>query len=372
MPEGLVVVKWDGETGAEIIAEYPKEINVTDKIIMQVISSHEYIGEAGILSLMVDTSNIVSYYTGPENNYYLLLFLGLEDNPDAYKGCIADASRLILQNLEDEAYLRFVPSLFQRISAYPSYNEEQLLAMTYHDDIKRMVINRLRNEGVISKSELRIWIKDIYKYGFADIDGVLVDLSNRDLIKQASVKGMSSKFIFLINDLLIARVPPKKLLKKTSKKGLPANLVEIYRNQCKAYFQNYRFSEESALEIVKIVVNPNNYEILRVLRSMIATRQELDKLKKKGIDNIDEVLKCLEENQMIHIFQDHQGKKYFALLSDFYISLFFPNYLLDIVKHEYDEKAKSNQVLIEYLKILESEYLESQTKAKGKYKKKLV
>ncbi|GAJ05341.1 unnamed protein product, partial [marine sediment metagenome] len=169
MPIGLVVMKWDERVGTEILAKYPEEILITDKTLMQVYSTHEYSGESGMISLMVGSLNIASYYMGPEKGYYILLLLNLDDDPDAYEGGLIDTSRIVLQNLEDDAFIQLVPSLFRRVSMYPTLNEEQRLVITYLDDIKRMIINRLREEGVVSKSEIMIWLKDRYKQGFVDL-----------------------------------------------------------------------------------------------------------------------------------------------------------------------------------------------------------
>jgi len=115
MPVGLVVMKWDDRVGTEILAKYPEEIVITDKTLMQVYSTHEYSGESGMISLMVGSLNIASYYTGPDKGYYILLLLNIDDDPDTYEGGLVDASRTILQNLEDDAYTQLVPSLFRRL-----------------------------------------------------------------------------------------------------------------------------------------------------------------------------------------------------------------------------------------------------------------
>ena len=201
MPVGLVVMRWDERVGTEILAKHPEEIVITDKTLMQVYSTHEYSGESGMISLMVGSLNIASYYTGPEKGYYILMLLNLDDDPDAYEGGLADASRIILQNLEEDAYQSMIPSLFRRLSVYPTLNTEQQLAMTYQDEIKRMIINRLREEGTVSKSELMVWLKDRYKQGFVDLEGVVIELIKRDIVKETSVKGMPSELIFLTNDL---------------------------------------------------------------------------------------------------------------------------------------------------------------------------
>ncbi len=357
MPVGLVLMKWDERIGTEILAKYPEEITVTDKTLMQVYSTHEYSGESGMISLMVGSLNIASYYSGPDKGYYVLLLLNLDDDPDAYEGGLADASRVILQNLEDEAYLQLVPSLFRRLSVYPTLNAEQRLAMTYQDEIKRMIINRLREEGLVSKSELMVWLKDRYKQGFVDLEGVLTELIKREIIKEASVKGMPSELIFLTNDILMMRVPPVMLLQDPASKGLPLQLVENYHAETKKFFQNYRPSENDNLTVIDVLINPQVYETLRLLRTAIVTRNDLEKLKKKGVDDIDEVLKILWESQMIQVFQDDRNNEYYALLSDFYVKLIFPKYLINIIKEEYEKKSKADQVLIEYLNVLENTYL---------------
>jgi hypothetical protein len=366
MPVGLVVMKWDERVGTEILAKYPEEITVSDKTLMQVYSTHEYSGESGMISLMVGSLNIASYYTGPEKGYYLLLLLNLDDDPDSYEGGLADTSRIILQNLEDDAYLKLIPSLFRRLSVYPTLNVEQRLAMTYQDEIKRMIINRLQEEGVVSKSELMVWLKDRYKQGFVDLEGVLIELIKREIIKEASVKGMPSELIFLTNDLIMMRIPPVQLLKDPADRGLPSQLVDDYRTETKKFFQNYRPSENDNLTIIDVLINPQAYETLRLLRTAIVTRNDLEKLKKKGVDDVDEVLKVLWESQMIQVFQDDRHNEYYALLSDFYVKLVFPKYLVNIIKEEYEKKSKADQVLIEYLNVLENAYTNLKATAKSK------
>jgi len=365
MPVGLVVMKWDERVGTEILAKYPEEIVITDKTLMQVYSTHEYSGESGMISLMVGSLNIASYYTGPEKGYYILMLLNLDDDPDAYEGGLADASRIILQNLEDDAYKNMIPSLFRRLSVYPTLNIEQQLAMTYQDEIKRMIINRLREEGAVSKSELMVWLKDRYKQGFVDLEGVLIELIKRELIKETSVKGMPSELIFLTNDVLMLRVPPVQLLKDPADRGLPSQLASDYRTETKKFFQNYIPSDQDNLRVIEIIINPQVYETLRLLRTAIVTKNDLEKLKKKGVEDIDRVLKMLWESQMIQVFQDDRNNEYYALLSDFYIDKVFPKYLLNIIKDEYEKKSKADQVLLEYLTVLENTYLNLKTAVKA-------
>ena len=113
MPVGLAIMRWDERVGTEILAKYPEELTITDKTLMQVYSTHEYSGESGMISLMIGSLNIASYYTGPDKGFYILLLLSLDDDPDAYEGGLIDISRIILQNVIDDAYVPMIPDLFR-------------------------------------------------------------------------------------------------------------------------------------------------------------------------------------------------------------------------------------------------------------------
>ena len=108
---------------------------------MQIYAAHEYSSEPGMISLLVGHLNVASYYTGGEKPLYIILLLGLDEDSDLYEGGLTDISRIILQNYEDKAYVELIPFLFQRLSAYPHLNKEQTLAITYQDEINRLIIN---------------------------------------------------------------------------------------------------------------------------------------------------------------------------------------------------------------------------------------
>jgi len=128
-------------------------------------------------------------------------------------------------------------------------------------------------------------------------------------------------------------------------------------NTVKQFYQEYTPTEEDNLELIRILTKPDVYETLKLLRTAIVTRDDLEKLKKKNVDDPSEVLKMLWDTHVIHVLVDKSGNEYFALLSDFYIDTIFPKYLLNIIKERYEQKSKGDKELIEYLNILEDIYL---------------
>ncbi|MFW9782942.1 MAG: DUF2341 domain-containing protein, partial [Candidatus Heimdallarchaeota archaeon] len=355
-PLGLILMKWDERIGMELLAKYPQDISVSDKMFMQIYGTHEYSGEKGIITLISGAQNVLSYYTGPETGYYIILILSLEDDPDIYEGAMPNIARTIIQNLEEQVYLDMIPSLFQRLSIYPSLTDEQNLIFYYQDEIKRMIINILRDYGVITKSELTIWVKDREIEGVIDLEAVLAELIKSELIRVASVKGISSELIFLTKDIFMLRVPPDKLFENPVNYGLPTQFSKLYREEVKKFFNDYYPTEEDELKLLNILIDPEVYETIRLLRTAIVTIKDFEKLKNKGVSDIYGVLKKLYDTNMIKLFKDNKGIEYYTLISDFYIGLVFPKYLLNVIKASHDQKSKTDKVLHEFLRLLEDTY----------------
>ena len=356
MPTGLILMKWDERLGVSILAQHPEAIEVSSKTLMQIYSTHEYSGEAGLISLNVGAMNLVSYYTGPDIGVYLILALTMDEDPEVFEDGLSDATRLIVQNLDNDAYKPLIPSIFQRLSVFPKLTEELKTAMLYTDSARRMVIKRLQEEGLILKSEIAVWLKDQYREGFADVEGLIQSLIKDSIVKTRSVKGSPSEVLYLINDIFITRVPPSTLIRGAANRGLPSVLADDYKENVVSFFREYRNTEEDDLKLLDTLLDPPTYETLKLLRQAIVTRDDLEKLQKKGVDDVDGVLKNLWEAEMIVVLQDEAGNEYYALQSDVKIQKIFPEYALDLIREQYSLKSISLQAALEYVATLKDEY----------------
>ena len=278
---------------------------------------------------------------------------------------LGEISRQILSNLESPSLKSLLPSFFQRLSVYPHLNSEQRLAMIFQSDSKRMILKRLRDDLVISKSELAIWLKDQYKEGFVDIENLVSSLVQSGLTKVASVKGITSDLLFLVQDLSISRHPPVELLKNPAEHHLPENLKASFITEVKNYFATYIPDEKDSISIIEgVLLNPQNYEVLKLLREAMVTRNDLEKLKKKGVDDIDAALKSLWDNKMIAVFQDEKGLEYYCLTTDFSVERIYPRYNLNTIRKLYKNRLQNPQALIKALDLMREEfYLMQKAKA---------
>ncbi|UYP45248.1 hypothetical protein NEF87_001533 [Candidatus Lokiarchaeum ossiferum] len=371
MPTGLVIMHWDERVGVEVLGAYPEEVVIQEKTLMQLYSQHEFTGEAGMVSLTAGAVNLASYYTGPESAVYVILILTAEEDGDVYEEGLAEITRQILMNLESDSLNSILPPLFQRLSVYPTLTEEQRYGMLLNSDVKRMLLNRLREETAISKSEISIWMKDQYREGFVDVENLLAGMVKLGLVKIASVKGLSSDLVFLTEDIMVLRTPPVELVKDPVDHHLPASLKDSYIKEVRNFFELYVPSEADNLAIIdKVLLDPACYEVIKLMREAMVTRNDLEKLRKKGVDDVDRVLKAMWETKMIAVFQDDKNNEYFCLTSDFFIERFYPRYNIDNIRQQYRTRSQNPNALLKALDMMKDEYYAQAKLKKAVAKKK--
>ena len=95
----------------------------------------------------------------------------------------------------------------------------------------------------------------------------------------------------------------------------------------------------------------------------IVTRDDLEKLQKKGVDDVDYVLKKLWEAKMIVVLQDDSGNEYYGLQSDLKILKIFPQYNLNLLRTQSSNKTKSTNVLLENVDALKDQFRNIEKKA---------
>ena len=239
-------------------------------------------------------------------------------------------------------------------------SDEQRLAMIYNSDVKRMILKRLREESAVSKSEIAIWLKDHYKEGFIDIENITTTLVKTGLVKISSVKGVSSDMVFLTQDIMIARTPAPELIKDPVGRHLPQSLAASYLTEVKNFFLTYKPDEKDNIDVIdKIILDPACYESLKLLREAMVTRNDLEKLRKKGVYDVDLVLNKFWEVKMIAVLQDEKGIEYYCLISDFFVGRYFPQYSLDVIRAQYRTQSQNPNALLKGLDLLKEEYYHS-------------
>lgn len=116
MIEGLVIIKYDKRSGADIIVKYPDDkLEISNQTLMHVLNIHGFSKQAGLASLSMDNINFVSYYSGTDTDYFFILMLDNLEDPDDHEEALEDVSKTILKNLESNDYIDKLPLLYTKI-----------------------------------------------------------------------------------------------------------------------------------------------------------------------------------------------------------------------------------------------------------------
>ncbi|NVM02070.1 MAG: hypothetical protein HWN67_07020 [Candidatus Helarchaeota archaeon] len=351
---GLIIFKWNVRIGVEIEAKIPKKLEIEPIILKQIYSAHFLEDRPGFISLMVETLNVASYYTGHEFEYFISLLLDAEEDPDDYEDVLIDTAQLIMVNLQYDKHLLLLPNILDRISLYPTFKEEQKLAYVYSDEVRHLIMSRLVEEGNTTKNDLSGWLKEKLEIDYLIIDDIINSLVKLGLIKTAIVKIMPSELLFLIKDILLVRRPPLQILEQIKNKKINESIASEYLLSVKAFFQNYKPTLDDEKIISDIITDMDSYIILNRFRLSPLTRQGLENLKDK-VKNLEKALNKIQSAGLIQVLKDKSGEEYYFLKNDIYIEKIFPEYLIDTIRVSFNNKSVANLVLLEHLKNLRNE-----------------
>ncbi|MFX0022265.1 MAG: hypothetical protein ACFE9S_08050 [Candidatus Hermodarchaeota archaeon] len=90
---------------------------------MHIFNLHEFSKEPGIASPTIEEINFVTYNSGEETDYFLILMLSILENPENYEAFLTEISQIILKNLSNNKYIDLIPSLYNNILEHSKNRE---------------------------------------------------------------------------------------------------------------------------------------------------------------------------------------------------------------------------------------------------------
>ncbi|MBY9008055.1 MAG: hypothetical protein KGD63_15040 [Candidatus Lokiarchaeota archaeon] len=102
MPIGSIILKWDERSGINILAKNPEDVVdiISKKSLLQLYNMHQYLTEEGVVWLNLDTLNIVSYFSGID--FYFVLVLNMLENPEDFEEKTRNCGKKLLDYLDSE------------------------------------------------------------------------------------------------------------------------------------------------------------------------------------------------------------------------------------------------------------------------------
>ena len=163
MPKGIVIGHWDESKGIRTVTQYPHGTYISDADLIHLYARHvnEEENASTIIETLIQNSKYLSFRSGPERKYYIILVADTEENAELYEDGFIESLQLILQNLNNNQYLDNIALFFTNIERYYLLNEEQKLSWLFQNELRRIVIEALRKVAVIEKSRLVLVLKTL-------------------------------------------------------------------------------------------------------------------------------------------------------------------------------------------------------------------
>ena len=247
-------------------------------------------------------------------------------------------------------------TLFQ-IERLSRLDKLQKVALIYNSPERMKMLEILREKpvlkddlkGIIEKIKPTINI-DILLRPFLELNLVKRDWSKGEKDKKTGVLINQGEFLFLVKDLVLARIPSEYLINhlKESKN----ELFNLYKEKVIEFFSKYdpvTESIENTRKLAAILLNPDIYDFFALLRS---NYYPLDKIPKVFSDFAvtDILLENLKRLNVITEIIDQEEKKWIILLTDVEPLIIFPEYTLPLIRASHKTLDREKQLSYEIAK----------------------
>jgi DNA-binding transcriptional ArsR family regulator len=247
----------------------------------------------------------------------------------------------------------------------------------FNNEVRERILSKLA-ERPCSRNDLETLLRTDYNIAAMDLQGLLAPFFKTGIIKESyeAVKGKRKElYYFLIKDVYLFRIPPKKII-DAFKKGKIEKLngtENSYYDEVKEFFEDYELTPTEINKLGVLLAIPNIYKIITLLREEVYEMDEfrIDFLEKFNYmpSNFNYLLKLLEKNDIIKTYKKG-NKKILVLKSDVQYQFFFPEYLVDNIRKTWRENFIDKNIALKHLTMLRDEYLENFMKLNGNTKER--
>ncbi|MHA1253742.1 MAG: hypothetical protein ACTSRP_27500 [Candidatus Helarchaeota archaeon] len=238
----------------------------------------------------------------------------------------------------------------------PELTREQILAKIYNNDLERSILDLLR-EMPRSKRELQELFTDQLVQKKMDIHDILDHFIRAEIVQQDWVENEIEPYFFLIGDFFLTRKPALKIINE-AKKDLPTpSVAQEYLASTKEVFSSYEPNSADNSVIAENLLDPKCYWILKILREKPYQLKKLPKRSKDEKDtDIKNKIKSLEKDGIVKIIKDENNKEWVLLLTDITAEVFFPEFMIELIRQNQMNKKLNDNVAIKHLDLLEHTY----------------
>lgn len=244
-------------------------------------------------------------------------------------------------------------TIFQ-IERLTNLDKLQKVALIYNNEARLKVLDYLR-ERPISKMELKQKIEkmranlnlDVLLQPFLELNIVRRDWIKGEKDEDTGLMQNQGEYLFLIKDILMARIPNNELLNHLEENA--NDLYLKYKEKVDEYFGSYDPYEQSLDDLKKIssiLLNPDVYDFFMLLRSNYYPKDKIPKIFSEFAVT-DVLIDDLKYLKIITEIKDKTDRKWIILLTDIKPLIIFPEFLLPKIREFYKQGEKDGKINLE-------------------------
>ncbi|MFX1374250.1 MAG: hypothetical protein ACFFA0_00420 [Promethearchaeota archaeon] len=247
-------------------------------------------------------------------------------------------------------------TIFQ-VDRLSNLDKLQKVALIYNSEERLRILEILREHPIAKKELKKILEKmstsvniDILLQPFLELNIIRRDWIKGEKDKNTGVIKHQGEFLFLIKDILLARVPNENLLNHF--RETKNDLLPFYRQKVIEYFSNYdpyTTSLEETKKLASILLSPDAYDFFILMKH---NHYPLDKIPKifSEFAVTEILLDDLKNLNIITEITDDNERNWICLLTEIKPLIIFPEYLLPKIRAAYKGEEGDGKITYEIAK----------------------
>ena len=370
MPKAIVLLYWDPIEGARIEYKYPIDADLSRAEAMKIFTSHAIGGgTAGFMSMSIGEKRIVSYFSGieVEPQRCLVVLLDEAEEPLEYAEILPQSAENLFSQLSimgREEAEEFIRKTFEELKTTTPLTYEQMLFHIFADPLRQYALTKKLIEKPYTLKRLQEEVEFETGKAIDNVNIFIRPFKRSGLVIVEDVRTQDGSIlkdvVFLIQDAIMYRVPPARILELTELGEVPPQISKQYIEDVKNFFTRsydpFADNSEDNESLAKFFLNRMAYQLLLALRENVGKISEI--AEKAHIDENDakDLLRRMELLDVIS-FYDVEGEEYAILKSDVTFKVFFPEYLVDKLQRKVMEGEIPREVAKRHLELLGDMYM---------------
>jgi len=370
LPKAIVLLYWDPIEGARIEYKYPIDADLSRAEAMKIFTSHAIGGgTAGFMSMSIGDKRIVSYFSGieVEPQRCLVVLLDEAEEPLEYAEILPQSAENLFSQLSimgREEAEEFIRKTFEELKTTTPLTYEQMLFHIFADPLRQYALTKKLIEKPYTLKRLQEEVEFETGRTIDNVNIFIRPFKRSGLVIVEDVRTQDGSIlkdvVFLIQDAIMYRVPPARILELTELGEIPPQISKQYIEDVKNFFTRsydpFADNSEDNESLAKFFLNRMAYQLLLVLRENVGKISEI--AEKAHIDENDakDLLRRMELLDVIS-FYEVDGEEYAILKSDVTFKVFFPEYLVDKLQRRVMEGEIPREVAKRHLELLGEMYM---------------